>query len=305
MPSPTPHAALPWFVRRLWVSDKACSTWEPFFREFSACWRQLEWLTVADRTRPCATFFVSQKELAALASLLKDYGLAATTLATDVCNVPGSQDEMLRYRAAVGRRRDLRELEWAWKCGHDEAIGQLLGYPACCRAHYSSVAAADQFDGLWPMALQTASADEALAKPNDREFPQRPETNPFWRTVGVQLTPHEPCRFDCAESIALARQFVECGRSAGYSGVMDRALELLSWPVEWSALNGIAEIRTPIVKICQATQTAYEPRTVHLRSQTYPELGARPLYARLTGTPLPGGKPAATQVAPVGTGSSA
>jgi hypothetical protein len=291
------HPTLPWFVRRLWVSDKARDTWEPVLTEFAECWRQLEWLSVVEQVRPCATFFVSQKELAAVASLLKDYGLRATTLSAVVCDLPGGKQKGLRYRAAVGRRRDLPEFSWAWKQGDDRAIGRFLGYPECCCAAFAGAAQATAADDIWRMASTTAQAAPGM---HDVQLALTPETNVLWRSVGLMLTPHVPCRFDCMDSIALARKFVECGRHAGYGSLMDRVIEMLSWPAEWNALNGIAEIRTPVVKLCLPTPPRYEKLTVMLRSDKYPELGAHALQTRLTGSARkpPSRAPASTPLAP-------
>lgn len=282
-PSRSP-ATLPWFARRLWVSDKARDTWEPVLTEFAECWRQLEWLSVAEGVRPCATFFVSQSELAALAGMLKDYGLSATTLTAEVCEVPRQKEKMLRYRVVIGRRRDANEFAWAWEQKNDEAIGRFLGYPECCTAFHASLVKDEIADGLWRVAKHSA---HAVAENQEHEVRTGvvPETNPFWRSLGVQLTAHLSCRFECEESVALGRKFVECGRHAGYGALMDRALEMLSWPVEWSSLHGIAEVRTPVLKICQPAEPSFEKRIIRLRSDRFPELGAHALYERLTGAP--------------------
>ena len=88
-----------------------------------------------------------------------------------------------------------------------------------------------------------------------------PEANILWRWMGARAVPHLPCRFDCEPTVALAQQCLAVGRAAGFDTEMDWLLEILRWPVEWSALHGIAEIRTPVLKVSTRTDaTATEVR---------------------------------------------
>jgi 2-polyprenyl-3-methyl-5-hydroxy-6-metoxy-1,4-benzoquinol methylase len=53
--------------------------------------------------------------------------------------------------------------------------------------------------------------------------------------------------------------------------------EILSWPVEWSALHGIAEIKTPILKVSTRSDIAHGKRVVRWHGSAYPAEGARGL----------------------------
>ena len=49
------------------------------------------------------------------------------------------------------------------------------------------------------------------------------------------------------------------GRERGYGAEMEWLEEILSWPASWSALHGIAEVKTPVVKASTRTDaTAHE-----------------------------------------------
>jgi len=52
---------------------------------------------------------------------------------------------------------------------------------------------------------------------------------------------------------------------------------VLSWPVEWSALHGAAEIRYPVVKVVTRTGYSADKRVVQRTGTTYPAEGARGL----------------------------
>jgi hypothetical protein len=52
---------------------------------------------------------------------------------------------------------------------------------------------------------------------------------------------------------------------------------MLRWPVEWSALHGIAEIKTPVVKISTRTDATPQKYTVRYLGDRYPEIGVQGL----------------------------
>jgi SAM-dependent methyltransferase len=101
-----------------------------------------------------------------------------------------------------------------------------------------------------------------------------PETNILWRKLGIRACPHLPCGSACRDSIALAQELFAAGRDLGFRDEIEDLFEVLRWPVEWSALHGIAEIKTPILKIAtetDATEVALRVRRVGAR---YPSEGA-------------------------------
>jgi SAM-dependent methyltransferase len=55
---------------------------------------------------------------------------------------------------------------------------------------------------------------------------------------------------------------------------MDWMLEILSWPVEWTALHGIAEIKTPLMRVSTQTDATPDKYVVQRLSQAYPQEGA-------------------------------
>ena len=104
-----------------------------------------------------------------------------------------------------------------------------------------------------------------------------PGANVLWRWLGLRPAPHSPCRFDCPSTISLAEGMSEAAKAAGFEEEAGWLDEILSWPVEWSALHGIAEIRTPILKISTRTDATARRRSVRwtARDEAYPAEGAR------------------------------
>ena len=104
-----------------------------------------------------------------------------------------------------------------------------------------------------------------------------PQTNLLWKWLGLRPVSHTPCRFDCPETIAQADAVWALARELGFDEEIGWLTEILSWPVEWSSLHGIAEIRTPVLKICTRTDATKRRRSVRwtARDGAYPAEGAR------------------------------
>lgn len=272
-----PDFALPSFSRRMWVSDQARERWETKFIQCAECWRQIEWITVVEKVRPCALVLISQQELAGLALTLQAFGLRAISLSARVGN-EGNR-KILLHRVAIGQAKDLRAFRKAWSAGNDEVIGELLGYPSCCRAFFHEVFVHRELtDCTWSMGLNTVGS---AAETQRLEVVSPPELNVFWVSAGLRMVPHFPCRFDCPEAFALAQKFTAAGKRIGHSAAIDDALEILRWPVEWSGLHGIAEIRTPVWKISQRTDVTMQKCTLLRLGDSYPKEGAKGLLSVL------------------------
>jgi hypothetical protein len=95
--------------------------------------------------------------------------------------------------------------------------------------------------------------------------------------VGVRAVPHLPCSFACAPTRSLAERFLEIGRAAGWAQEMDWIIELLSAPMEWSCLHGIAEVKTPLYKVSATTDATGSKLTVRWRGRAMPAASARGL----------------------------
>ena len=97
-----------------------------------------------------------------------------------------------------------------------------------------------------------------------------PLLNPVWYSVGTRAIAHWPCSLDCRKSEQLGMQFLDLGRSLGFTEEVECLMELLDWPVEWSALHGIAEIRTPVVKIAGRNDPTTERYVVRWMERAFP-----------------------------------
>src|SRR2546430_13046014 len=112
--------------------------------------------------------------------------------ATTVGFTPG---EPYVFRFVVGRPSDVAAFKKDWDAADDEAIGNHLGYPPCCREFFRRVWVDDAMvDTTWPMALASVATDGARTPAPTGP----PHSNIPWRGVGARPPPHLPRRFVCA-----------------------------------------------------------------------------------------------------------
>lgn len=265
---------LPEFTRLSWVSDAAREVWEPRLKRITLAWLELEWRSVLAGLRPCGVTIVSSVELVERAGDWTRQGLSGVPL--EIVGQEGrGVGEPFVYRVVVGGPDSVRAFRDAWDTGDDQEMGRLLGYPACCVEFSRRVSEEEGLtDTTWPMALGTVTPENGT---RCIEVAGPPEVNILWRWMGVRPVPHLPCRFDCQASVELGRRLVGAGRQTGLSEEMDWLLEILSWPVEWSALHGIAEIKTPVLKVSARTDATATKYTVRRHGTAYPAEGAQGL----------------------------
>lgn len=260
---------LPDFTRLSWVSDRAQEAWGPRLERISAAWQEVEWLAVAAGVRRCAV------TAAAAAGPERAARWAARGLQALPVEVAADGPRPSDARLVVGRPQDVSDFRGAWQAGDQEAMGRLLGSPPCCHEFFRRVWVDEGLDDTtWPMAVATGPVP-----PGSRsvEVAGPPQSNILWRWVGVRAVPHLPCRFDCPATVAAADAFAAVGRGAGYGTEMDWLREVLDWPVEWSALHGIAEVKTPVFKLSTRTDATAGKYVVRRRGTRYPAEGAQGL----------------------------
>jgi Putative heavy-metal chelation len=254
-----PH--LPEVTRLAWVSDVAQRQWQPRLAAVRGMWSDMEWLSVVHGVRSCALVTVSDASLPEIKRRWMALGLSAAGLPNGTRIGRAGRT----YTVFVGLRRHTREAEHAFSVRDDDAVGSLLGYPACCRSFCR-----EDLDTTWAMAgaEQTASGVVDI-EPNGSTF-----ANLLWRRLGVRAVPHLPCSFHCKETVAVGMQFRALAEQVQCGSAWRWLEEILSWPAQWSALHGIAEIKTPILKMVTRTDAAERKQIVNWKGGGYPPEGA-------------------------------
>jgi hypothetical protein len=127
-------------------------------------------------------------------------------------------------------------------------------------------------DTTWAMGIASLTHSNGT---RNIELDSPLETNILWRWMGIRAVPHLPCSFNCESTLAFGQQMIALGRETGYVDEMEWLAEILSWPVEWSGLHGIAEIKTPILTAITRTDITPVKYTLKRLGTSYPEEGAQ------------------------------
>jgi hypothetical protein len=274
--------SLPEFVRISWVNDEARAVWEERISAVARAWAEIEWRAVAAGARRCAIVRPTPSQFLEQAPRWVEAGLAS--LPVELIGDPGPYSsaaspakagEPFLMLLVLGSLDDVREFRHAWEASDQERIGTLLGYPPCCREFFRQVwVELGMTDTTWPMAMNSVHEREGQ---REVVVDGPPQANILWRWMGVRAVPHLPCSFRCAETVEFADRLIDVGRGCGYGAEMDWMLEILDWSVQWSALHGIAEIKTPVLKVSARTDATPVDYVVRRPGGSRPREGARGL----------------------------
>ena len=199
------------------------------------------------------------------------------------------------YAVVVRRDAENGDFERAWDAGDHERIGELLSYPPCCRLFFHEVSVAQRcIDTVWAMSESESRMDE---RASGRLVDGPVASNIFLQSIGVRAVPHCPCSFGCRETLRLAEELKSVAAAVGYEQEYTWLESIMSWPTEWSALHGIAETRTPVLKLCTPTDATASEYVVRWKGTALPGEAARGL-----GFPyrVPGRSPALVRLDPLG-----
>lgn len=271
---------MPPFLRMAWATAPARDRWSGTLSRLIDEVRTSEWLSVAAGLRSAAIIAVPQSQAAALAHEWSSRGLGSRVV---------SRHEAMQLRALNGKMPDLApadevhllarseridELEATWRSADLVSRAASLGYPPCCAAFMETVAVKRRcLDTTWAM-VEGHTYEENGAQIAEID---RCPVNPLLSALGLRATPHRPCSFHCQETQRLANAYGDLRVKAAAQPDQEGLAEVLGWPVEWSTLHGIIEVRLPIFKICydgDATGSCYK---VRLTGGAVPEHAAKGL----------------------------
>lgn len=272
------------WTRFAWTSPSARDLWQPRLHRISSIWGAAERASVGVAREACLQT-ISPEGLIDLSRKAVETGLELLILdRNDAGSVYSNAPTPLlpgrpwTYRVALVTRSSAPLFLNAWKNSDDDRLGHLLGYPPCCRAFFRTIWKEQGWrDTTWPMIPSPPSYTVSVKGPV--------ECNILLRWLGVRWVPHLPCSFTCEASTRFGQQFRELVPYME-SNWMD---SLLDSPVEWSTWHGIAEIKTPILKISAKSEATAERLCVQRDGPRYPEGGAQGLVFpfRRTAKPLP------------------
>lgn len=262
---PAGRPVLPEWTRYAWASMDERGWWEPYMRQATIAWSEIERWSVADGVRSAAWLNVPPEDVPRLMKWADDHhvvmqlrdrvGVTGPYLSTVRPLQPG---DPWHYRALFVHADHVAQ---APRRLTDAALGELLGYPACCRAFFQETWVAGQVDSTFDQLIASPHTVEQVGPEQVFHLAESAlETNLLWRWMGIRLVPHMPCSCACAESIALGQRMRQVALAHGYIEELKAIEEVLNWPVTWSAINGIVEIVGPCLKVSSRTDWSPERR---------------------------------------------
>lgn len=259
---PADRPVLPEWTRKAWASMNERGWWEPYLLAASNAWAELEKWTVVHGHRQAAWITVPVDQLlsthqwaAAHDVILIPKAKVPITQGYSSASRPLMDNEPFSYRALLVRPESYSRTQ-----GHvsDDMLGELLGYPTCCREAFARTWGAGQIDSTYDqyMGNSEPTADGPV------------EANILWRWLGIRWVSHLPCSFTCERTVELGQKYRETAMTQGYYEELVTIDTVLRWPTMWSAINGIGEIVGPCVKVSTRTDWSPEPRLMK-RQGTY------------------------------------
>jgi len=259
---------LPEWTRIIWNSNDAKLIWESRIREISNAFLSIEKKLVLQGIKPSWLTSMTEVEYEETTNSIQNTNFVLYILnKTPISNsyISSSQNyvegQPYNYRVVLTHKNNLEDWKTAWGDNDNLSIGRLLGFPDCCQKFFQKYWVDQKFlDTSWPMSLDGTQGPK--------------ECNILLRWLGVRAVSHLPCSFNCKETYSIARTNIDWAISNGYSQEMEWLEEMLDWPIQWSALHGIAEIRTPILKISARTDATADLVVVDRPGFSYPKEGS-------------------------------
>lgn len=122
-------------------------------------------------------------------------------------------------------------------------IGELLGYPSCCRSFFDKVWSEDLWvDTIYHQALN--SPGHKLIGDYTVEVKGDPLCNQALRYFGLRITPQLCCSWDCEETKRWGKLWYDTMKDLNKE-VAEFIYMMLSTPMTWDCLKGIAICTTP------------------------------------------------------------
>lgn len=227
-------------TRLIWHSLKDKQLWEPRIQRITSDWHERERESVAQGWRKLTLQPISRGfQYERLVEWARNHNLAVMPVRAV------GRFEGFAHRYTSGEDMYVVALAEKPEYAEDPEPEKWLGYPDCCQQFFA--AHFPQFiDPIWQWADGRAQVGA------------HPYANPLLRYWSLRFVPHIPCSPTCEGSIALGERF------ASLMGEEERAWlwELLSGPITWNCLHGVAEIVTKPFRIIVGSNPTSERYSV-------------------------------------------
>ena len=223
------------FSRILWVSQQAKDLWQPRISKICNAWSGVELKSIYAGYRDAAMqvdCWPNNPDGFVTIGL----GVQARGQNYQAGSSKPNPGEPFSVRTVTIREEKVHNFIRAFHNGDDKSMGLMLGYPPCC---------IDFFNRTWAKGL--IDPTEKMESPQSTVVP---ESNGLLRWIGVRPVSHMPCSTHCIPTAIQGR------RNLGMLPPDERewAYNLLEMNIDYTTLNGVAEISTPLFKIAASSQ---------------------------------------------------
>lgn len=278
---------LPPFTRISWASMDAKAYWAPRFAQVSQAFTHIEVLTVAAGHRDACIVTWAEEDVSRLTAECVEQGLVAVPLGR-VANRTGyasrhedpKPGQRSAQRTVITRPAQAKAFVEAYATNSHDVMGRMLGYPECCRRFFEQVWVRDK-------VIDTTYAQTGSQEPIVAVLRPLRGANVLHRWVGCRPVAHLPCGFSCDATQAVADLFADTARRSGLGWWAEAIDDMTSWPVEWSALHGIAEVKTAVYKVIADGDAWATVRRVQVTGTHLPRHAARGLGFVYNSAPAP------------------
>ncbi len=253
------------FTNLSWVSQPAKEVWQPRIQGITEARLETTIRTALTRADRIRLVQIPPYQYLKLARRMRDGGREAADLSTALPSAADSLSWVFNPRpnmlfVALGAKDLVEDFQSTWGVGFsDDRIG-ALGWPDCCLDFLKVLRTGRWIDPTWPSALR--GQEEQRAKGDSLEVDFLPGSNLLLKRADVRPVDHLPCSPRCVRSQRNFELEKEQGISAGFEQEYRWLSEMLQFPAEWTALNGIAELRTPLFRISSETDARAQKRTL-------------------------------------------
>ena len=152
---------------------------------------------------------------------------------------------------------------------------EFLGIPDCCRLSNELAHQKVRKEFLWEIAEATEGRQithQIITLEDDLVM------GAFWQQLLLNPVAYHYCSFQCSASKQLQNEQLDFLYEKGFKEEADTLSEIYAWPLEWSASHGIAELRTPVIKLAYDTDATGEKYSIRKLGERYPQHGAMGLH---------------------------
>jgi uncharacterized protein len=228
-------------LRISWVSALAREKWEERLQRIADMTEDMTVHAASVIGERCTVRLVPATSFPRLQKLAEDHGLSTAILPEDALprGLRIRPDEEASGVFLAGTTASITAAKSAWKDRDAQAFRAQLNLPACCLSRAWEAANGS-------VATYDATLDLAASIP----------THALLGPLGISVLPFEPCRFDCTLALAAAAQWLELAAARGYVSECGWLRECFSWPISWSELHGVTEVKTPLFRMCFQTSSS-------------------------------------------------